>query len=1568
MIYSLQVTTSNLQASNESITTGISVNIAGLTLPAGKKLEDYRLRGFFYHKNAPSVVAPGLGLRASDASEGISKVVVDDWLDDIKPPCITEITRGNTEKNFKYCCEVLIFFSSTSNTITNASFKLSGQATDMASFESSYSYSEESNPMVWLLEEKIKTITLSSIISDGNGTEVTCSLLSPQGNTFTSEDALWIERSEARSEFRFYEATGAKYMGTYRVSTEPKSSVITYEARTQKPGVDSPSNRFTATKYTAVPMEASGVSYTPSSEDGYAKLTLTVLPVVFRLGDLVTFNGIPSLQITAISGNELTVKLPTLDGGQATTGVLQWYPRLPSAAVAVNPVKGVAFNAIADHRDTTRLVYAIDQCNTYQGSSGQSESERLLLWNRNGSDMSLASLKFDMIPRWAFSKAEMWLFRRTQSAPASNYTVFTQPTPSTKCTYADIWSKMQVPATRKDSDTIAADGSYFDTESNTVHQLTYDVVSLNVGLIEAMAKKTETPSLVIVNDKAYPGNDPTEFDDVDGGDEESFYPFMVLTQDAAVSELLPSVTLEAAYHWLSKEDFPEMSVAVSGTTCTITFGTTLSNYFNGSAPFNTSTENPFNDGDSISAIVDYTEANPDYDPDNPATFPYLRYSFRVENALITLADRQKLQFTATPLVSSATGAGEPYISFAVYGVSVLRIGLVSEIGLAPFGQDLVFSPVPPDVGEIRYLATDSNLSYEKYRAVIVCVRTITPATLTMNAIDKLGQKSSSFSPQILSGYKYENLFNTTVGSGDRIFLNGWNLDETLNFTLSDPEYGGAGVAKNQSIAQTLSASMVTEPEKRVSAILPVLQKEFKVTKVEGNKVYTDDTELLNSDVLISFMALGDPSTSNPNIVNGLPKGLDYGVVYRVQTSEDTIGSFLVYSLSGNQVNLGDMNADMCNALEVSFASVVTPLYGSDKNRRINLLVADLRPKIFLPSATLNTGATGNLVVTAISPINAGSADSNATLGEVSLSKNDYYATIPFTANLNGLMSFTVSDDSGLVSLYEKPVLSTSIPTVVLNDLDSEPSKKTFKFNVYNPTGEGAGTVPAREISSTSPYAGVSVTGGDGAKFGVVKNCLELPDKNGMTFTVVVDDVSDGIMSVYASTEVARHSTVVRPPLITSVSKQYLSSENGQFTISGLNLDELHPKDSEDETENSVFVDYDLCEPVQMDSDIKDILRTYSVKSGLPDSRYRFRLFKRTNSIDTFGNSITLAIDNTPPILTLLGANPFYLPRGQKFVDPGCRVLDILSGVSVSAGGVQVTWSANEGVVDPFTPGNYYLEYRVTDLAGNSSKIIRTVQVQNGTSACIKIRVVHGEQASMESITATPGDVLSIFAVTGHFNKVPTNNVVMIGNMQAKIIYGDTSELRCVVPPYVVDSVLMVSVGADGITNECVSTTPINFYAKYKSEDFTEERSYEDRMYEALHPQQGYYKTDMGYYRNEPIYDEDCLIQNLLTVILTRQGSRLFQPEYGSLIEDYLFTTAYNNNAEFQSSVLRYIAQLADRWIRNPSIQIDLSRSYTQMQLDQNAAVIVLSVILPTGRTRQVSLTIGDNRNAVTTRV
>jgi hypothetical protein len=1319
-------------------------------------------------------------------------------------------------------------------------------------------------------------------------------------------------------------------------------------------------------------MEASGVTYAPSTDLGYATITLTSPPVSFRLGDLVTFNDVPSLQVTAINGNVLTVKIPTSDAGQSTTGVLKWYPRIPSAAVAVNPQEGIAFNAIADHRDITRLVYAIDQCNTYQGSSGQSESERLLLWDRNGSDKSLASLKFDGIPRWMLSKAELWLFRRTSSIPASNYTVFTQSTPSTKCTYADIWSKMQAPATKEDAGVIESDGAYFDTESPVVHQNTFDVVNLNTGLIEGMAKKTETPSLVVVNDKAYPGNNPTEFDDVDGGDEESFYPFMVITQNAAVSDLLPSVTLEASYHWLSTDDFHDMSASATGTACTITFGDTLKKFFAGRAPF-ASTSAPFEVGDHITAIVDYTIPNPAYPPDppDPLVPKILHYGFRIEDTPITAVSSTQVTFgvisdafSTLPVVEDA----KLFISFAVYGVTVLRIGLISETGLAPFGQDLVFSPASPVIGSVRYLATDSTVSYDNYRAVVVCARTAAPATLTMNAIDKTGQKSSSYSPQILSGYQYENLFNTTVGSGDKISLNGWNLDETLNFTVSDPEFGGAGVSENQAVAQTLSASMANDPERSVSAILPVLQKEFSVTKVEGNKVYSEDVGLLTSDVLISFIALGRPDDpTDTDVVNGLPRGLDYGIVYRVNVSDHE--SFTVYSLSGDQIELGSMNADLCKALELSFASVVTPLYGTDKNRRVNLLVADLRPKVFLDASTqLTTGATGNMIVTAISPIDTDSIDSNATVATPSVSKNGYYATVPFTANLNGLMSFTVSDDSGLVSLYEKPVLSTSIPTVVLNDLDSEPSKKTFKFNVYNPTGEGAGTVPAREISSTSPYAGVSVTGGDGAKFGVVKNCLELPDKNGMTFTVVVDDVSDGIMSVYASTEVARHSTVVRPPLITSVSKQYLSSENGQFTISGLNLDELHPKDSEDETENSVFVDYDLCEPVQMDSDIKDILRTYSVKSGLPDSRYRFRLFKRTNSIDTFGNSITLAIDNTPPILTLLGANPFYLPRGQKFVDPGCRVLDILSGVSVSAGGVQVTWSANEGVVDPFTPGNYYLEYRVTDLAGNSSKIIRTVQVQNGTSACIKIRVVHGEQASMESITATPGDVLSIFAVTGHFNKVPTNNVVMIGNMQAKIIYGDTSELRCVVPPYVVDSVLMVSVGADGITNECVSTTPINFYAKYKSEDFTEERSYEDRMYEALHPQQGYYKTDMGYYRNEPIYDEDCLIQNLLTVILTRQGSRLFQPEYGSLIEDYLFTTAYNNNAEFQSSVLRYIAQLADRWIRNPSIQIDLSRSYTQMQLDQNAAVIVLSVILPTGRTRQVSLTIGDNRNAVTTRV
>lgn len=81
--------------------------------------------------------------------------------------------------------------------------------------------------------------------------------------------------------------------------------------------------------------------------------------------------------------------------------------------------------------------------------------------------------------------------------------------------------------------------------------------------------------------------------------------------------------------------------------------------------------------------------------------------------------------------------------------------------------------------------------------------------------------------------------------------------------------------------------------------------------------------------------------------------------------------------------------------------------------------------------------------------------------------------------------------------------------------------------------------------------------------------------------------------------------------------------------------------------------------------------------------------------------LVIVQDTTPPVITVLGANPFTNFQSVAFVDPGATAYDVVSG-SVPV--------APNGTVDANTLGTYTVDYTASDAAGNSATNTRTVQV------------------------------------------------------------------------------------------------------------------------------------------------------------------------------------------------------------------------------------------------------------------
>ena len=104
-------------------------------------------------------------------------------------------------------------------------------------------------------------------------------------------------------------------------------------------------------------------------------------------------------------------------------------------------------------------------------------------------------------------------------------------------------------------------------------------------------------------------------------------------------------------------------------------------------------------------------------------------------------------------------------------------------------------------------------------------------------------------------------------------------------------------------------------------------------------------------------------------------------------------------------------------------------------------------------------------------------------------------------------------------------------------------------------------------------------------------------------------------------------------------------------------------------------------------------------------------YLHVRAADQLGNSIhevsnAFLLDNTPPVLTLLGEPNMSIRFDSVFVDPGAQAIDNIEGDISDQ--IQVTGNVNTG-----KSGSYTLRYNVQDSSGNvAEEVTRTVRVRS----------------------------------------------------------------------------------------------------------------------------------------------------------------------------------------------------------------------------------------------------------------
>ncbi len=85
-------------------------------------------------------------------------------------------------------------------------------------------------------------------------------------------------------------------------------------------------------------------------------------------------------------------------------------------------------------------------------------------------------------------------------------------------------------------------------------------------------------------------------------------------------------------------------------------------------------------------------------------------------------------------------------------------------------------------------------------------------------------------------------------------------------------------------------------------------------------------------------------------------------------------------------------------------------------------------------------------------------------------------------------------------------------------------------------------------------------------------------------------------------------------------------------------------------------------------------------------------------------TVPITVDNTKPVITIVGSNPITIARGSSYTDAGATATDNKDG-NITA---RITVS---GSVNTNSKGTYYINYDVSDSSGNKANtVIRTINV------------------------------------------------------------------------------------------------------------------------------------------------------------------------------------------------------------------------------------------------------------------
>lgn len=239
--------------------------------------------------------------------------------------------------------------------------------------------------------------------------------------------------------------------------------------------------------------------------------------------------------------------------------------------------------------------------------------------------------------------------------------------------------------------------------------------------------------------------------------------------------------------------------------------------------------------------------------------------------------------------------------------------------------------------------------------------------------------------------------------------------------------------------------------------------------------------------------------------------------------------------------------------------------------------------------------------------------------------------------------------------------------------------------------------------------------------------------------------------------------------------------------------------------------------------------------------------------------------------------------------------------------------------------------------------------------------------TLDPVSAKIGESVTITAATGEFNTNINKNVVTFNGVVANILSGNTTELIVVVPPLADNG--YVKVETFSVSQSATSQDP--FIVIYDDEAFSDNiitpdpyhKGYINNRVKTLYTDpspDARYNRDFSYSNFVEIVDENSMVQNFLSIILTSPLERMWEPELGSSIPNMPFQLISNDSSYLETEIFNEV----DRLLRRHEKRVTLIRedSIVQVDPDTNRINVVFAIRVPTGEVKEIGVTLGQVRN------